>query len=50
MLERAEGMIRPASRMDAVQSPIIPVIGGMVRATPGTISLGQGIVDRKSVV
>ena len=30
--------------MDAVQSPIIPVIGGMIRATPGTISLGQGIV------
>lgn len=32
------------SRMDAVQSPIIPVIGGMIRDTPGTISLGQGVV------
>lgn len=30
--------------MDAVQSPIIPVIGGMIRETPGTISLGQGVV------
>ncbi|MFN7917746.1 MAG: pyridoxal phosphate-dependent aminotransferase [Vicinamibacterales bacterium] len=30
--------------MDAVQSPIIPVIGAMIRATPGTISLGQGVV------
>jgi aspartate/methionine/tyrosine aminotransferase len=30
--------------MDAVQSPIIPIIGGMVRATPGCISLGQGVV------
>lgn len=33
-----------ATRMDAVQSPIIPVIGGMIRETPGTISLGQGVV------
>jgi aspartate/methionine/tyrosine aminotransferase len=30
--------------MDAVQSPIIPVIGQMIRETPGTISLGQGVV------
>jgi len=30
--------------MDAVQSPIIPVIGAMIRETPGTISLGQGVV------
>lgn len=33
-----------ASRMDAVQSPIIPVIGELIRAHPGTISLGQGVV------
>ena len=32
------------SRMDAVQAPIIPVIGRMIRETPGTISLGQGVV------
>ncbi len=32
------------SRMDAVQAPIIPVIGEMIRETPGTISLGQGVV------
>ncbi len=30
--------------MDAVQSPIIPVIGRMIRDNPGTISLGQGVV------
>ena len=30
--------------MDAVQTPIIPTIGALVRATPGTISLGQGVV------
>src|SRR5215212_10160113 len=32
------------SRMDAVQAPIIAVIGGLIRQTPGTISLGQGVV------
>ncbi len=28
------------SRMQAVQSPIIPVIGELIRNNPGTISLG----------
>src|SRR6516165_3058038 len=36
--------VRSASRMDAVQAPIIPVIGALIRETPGTISLGQGVV------
>ncbi|MEO6725278.1 MAG: pyridoxal phosphate-dependent aminotransferase [Blastocatellia bacterium] len=31
-------------RIQAVQSPIIPVIGQMIREYPGTISLGQGVV------
>lgn len=30
-------------RMRAVQSPIIPVVSEMIRAHPGTISLGQGV-------
>jgi len=30
--------------MDAVQAPIIPILGDLIRRTPGTISLGQGIV------
>lgn len=30
--------------MDAVQSPIIPVVGELIRNNRGTISLGQGIV------
>ena len=30
--------------MDAVQAPIVPVIGDLIRQTPGTISLGQGVV------
>src|SRR5262249_42115817 len=32
------------TRMDRVQTPIIPVIGSLIREVPGTISLGQGIV------
>lgn len=31
-------------RMQAVQSPIIPVVGELIRQHPGTISLGQGVV------
>jgi aspartate/methionine/tyrosine aminotransferase len=30
--------------MDAIQAPIIPIVGGWIRETPGTISLGQGVV------
>lgn len=31
-------------RMQAVQQPIIPVVGEWIRRHPGTISLGQGVV------
>jgi aspartate/methionine/tyrosine aminotransferase len=37
-------MLKSPSRMDAVQSPIVPVIGDLIRQVPGTISLGQGVV------
>lgn len=33
-----------ATRMDAVQAPIVAVVGDWIRRTPGTISLGQGVV------
>jgi aspartate/methionine/tyrosine aminotransferase len=33
------------SRMESVQSPIIPIVGELIRSTPGTISLGQGVVS-----
>ena len=33
-----------SSRMQAVQSPIIPVVGELISSCPGTISLGQGVV------
>jgi len=39
----ATQMTSHPTRMDAVQTPIIPTIGGLIRATPGTISLGQGV-------
>ncbi|MFZ4793407.1 MAG: pyridoxal phosphate-dependent aminotransferase [Blastocatellia bacterium] len=31
-------------RLKSVQTPIIPVIGELIRQNPGTISLGQGVV------
>jgi len=30
--------------MDAIQAPIVAVIGDLIRQSPGTISLGQGVV------
>ena len=36
--------VRFRTRMDAVQAPIVSVIGGLIREVPGTISLGQGVV------
>ncbi|MFH7025393.1 MAG: pyridoxal phosphate-dependent aminotransferase [Heteroscytonema crispum UTEX LB 1556] len=38
-------MTKLTSRMEAVQSPIIPVVGELIRNSPGTISLGQGVVS-----
>jgi aspartate/methionine/tyrosine aminotransferase len=36
---------RPAaSRMERIQAPIVAVVGEWIRQTPGTISLGQGVV------
>src|ERR1051325_7510899 len=43
---RKPASTRPASRsrMNAVQAPIVPVIGNLIRQVPGTISLGQSVV------
>jgi aspartate/methionine/tyrosine aminotransferase len=30
--------------MDAVQAPVVPIVGDLIRQVPGTISLGQGVV------
>ncbi|MFM7423845.1 MAG: aminotransferase class I/II-fold pyridoxal phosphate-dependent enzyme, partial [Elainella sp.] len=31
--------------MQAVQQPVIPVVGDLIAQNPGTISLGQGVVS-----
>ena len=38
-------MIRPHHRLTSVETPIIPTIAALVRNNPGTISLGQGVVN-----
>ena len=37
--------MREPLRMQAVQSPIIPFVGDLIRSCPGAISLGQGVVS-----
>ena len=37
-------MTNSTSRMNTIQSPLIPIIGEMIKQSPGTISLGQGVV------
>src|SRR5262245_43350971 len=37
-------MMKESARIEIVQSPVIPVVGEMIRRTPGAISLGQGVV------
>jgi aspartate/methionine/tyrosine aminotransferase len=37
-------MVKVENRMDAVQAPIVSVIGDIIRQVPDTISLGQGVV------
>ena len=38
-------MIRESRRLAAVQTPVIPIVGRWISETPGTISLGQGMVS-----
>ncbi|MEY3544483.1 MAG: Aminotransferase class-I [Cyanobacteriota bacterium] len=35
----------PARRLEQVQQPVIPVMGELICQTPGTLSLGQGMVS-----
>lgn len=37
-------LMHDTRRMRAVQAPIIPILAELIRQTPGTISLGQGVV------
>ena len=36
---------KDSRRLRAVQDPVIPLIAGLIRANPGTVSLGQGVVN-----
>jgi aspartate/methionine/tyrosine aminotransferase len=38
-------MSRQSRRLAAVQTPVVPTVGRWIAETPGTISLGQGIVS-----
>jgi aspartate/methionine/tyrosine aminotransferase len=38
------GRFAPSKRAAGVQPPIIPIVAGWIAETPGTISLGQGVV------
>lgn len=37
--------VEQSQRMQAVQSPVIPIVAEWIRRRPGTISLGQGVVN-----
>ncbi|MCS1411642.1 MAG: Aspartate aminotransferase [Verrucomicrobia subdivision 3 bacterium] len=37
--------LRQSRRMEGVQDPVIPTVGELSKANPGTISLGQGVVS-----
>ena len=38
------GKFAVSQRILGVQPPIIPIVADLIRAHPGTISLGQGVV------
>ena len=38
-------MLSVSQRLQAVQPPVIPIVAGLLREHPGTISLGQGVVN-----
>jgi aspartate/methionine/tyrosine aminotransferase len=41
----SDPLVTPSARLQRVQTPVIPIVGRWTRETPGTISLGQGIVS-----
>ncbi|MGE0311971.1 MAG: aminotransferase class I/II-fold pyridoxal phosphate-dependent enzyme [Lautropia sp.] len=45
MREGSPAAFRTSARLQAVDTPIIPTIAALVRNNPGTISLGQGVVN-----
>ncbi len=45
MRKTRQGLNRQSRRLEAVQAPVIPIVGRWTAETPGTISLGQGVVS-----
>jgi aspartate/methionine/tyrosine aminotransferase len=45
MLNPVQMAHRQSRRLAAVQAPVIPIVGRWTAETPGTISLGQGVVS-----
>ena len=45
MTARSTGAFEESRRLAGVQTPVIPVISRWIASTPGTISLGQGLVS-----
>ena len=41
---KSDSLTTNSLRMEAVQSPVVPIVADLIRETPGTISLGQGVV------
>ena len=41
---QSDNLTKISQRMRFVQSPVVPVVADLIKATPGTISLGQGVV------
>jgi aspartate/methionine/tyrosine aminotransferase len=44
-LHAARRALSQSRRLAAVQAPVIPIVGRWIAETPGTISLGQGVVS-----
>jgi aspartate/methionine/tyrosine aminotransferase len=43
--DAVQNALRQSQRLAAVQAPVIPIVGTWTAETPGTISLGQGVVS-----
>jgi aspartate/methionine/tyrosine aminotransferase len=44
-MSRVHTSLSESRRLAAVQAPVIPIVGRWIAETPGTISLGQGVVS-----
>ena len=45
MLNDVQNTLQESRRLASVQAPVIPIVGRWIAESPGTISLGQGVVS-----